>query len=756
MLISQDIFRQVVSPEVFSVAENKHINIETELSRDLGLISAMAIGVGTMIAAGIFSLSGLAIQNVGSAAIVSFLLAAVVALFTALTYCEFVSIYPNSGEGYLYARKTFSAPMAFLVGFALFLGYTSSCGFYLATFSSYFAEFIWHAPIESITGIIALVLLTLLNVKGTKESGSFQIVVTIAKVVLLMWFVVGGLGSVDLNDVYNKFSTDIVKIGSTATLVFITFFGFSAIAASAGEIINPVKTIPRSIFLSMGIVTVLYTLVVLVIIAANLTEYDEAAMGEAAKLFLGSIGGMVIVAGGLFSMVSATNASIMAGSRVSFAMSQLGHFPEFFSRVNQKTKTPIPATVLVGATIFAFIIGLSLKGLADFANAVLLLALIMVNAALIVHRRKYPHIERPFRVPLVPLLPILGILSNLYLLIQSSLQLWDTQGFYGILPVILAAGSLAIGLVAFLLIKGKEPEEVETLEDAFYEPVSIHSSQLPEKVKYRILVTLSNPANVPQLLEIAHAIAKERDGEIIGLRIAVVPEQLSPNRENFSNDFYVTKERPILEMANKYADENNIPFKSQIDVAHDAARSIIESAQQLECDLIIMGWKGFTTTSERILGEVADTVVSSARTDILLAKVVAGSDLKNWLLPTAGGKHAIQAEQYAASIIRSREGSMTFCSIVPPNSGESIVEGTSKILNKAVERVSSENGLEIKTEIIRNKSVAQGILEESKNHDAIMLGATEHRFKQILFGSIPEVIAKESLKTVVLVKKGEK
>ena len=89
---------------------NNHI--ETELSRDLGLPSALAIGIGTMIAAGIFTLSGLAIRNVGSAAIASFLLAAFVALFTALTYCEFVSIYPRTGEGYLYARKTFNPPLA--------------------------------------------------------------------------------------------------------------------------------------------------------------------------------------------------------------------------------------------------------------------------------------------------------------------------------------------------------------------------------------------------------------------------------------------------------------------------------------------------------------------------------------------------------------------------------------------------------------------------------------------------------------------
>ena len=136
--------------------KKQHQHIETELSRDLGLTSALAIGIGTMIAAGIFTLSGLAIRNVGSAAIVSFLLAAFVALFTALTYCEFVSIYPRTGEGYLYARKTFTPPLAYFVGWSLFLGYTSSCAFYIASLSSYFNEFIWHCPIEALFGIIML------------------------------------------------------------------------------------------------------------------------------------------------------------------------------------------------------------------------------------------------------------------------------------------------------------------------------------------------------------------------------------------------------------------------------------------------------------------------------------------------------------------------------------------------------------------------------------------------------------------------
>ncbi len=212
-----------------------NLHIETELRRDLGLTSALSIGVGTMIAAGIFTLSGLAVRNVGSSAVIAFLLAALVATFTVLTYCEFASLYPESGEGYLYARRTFPPPLAYLVGWTLVLGYTSSCAFYISSLSSYFNEFVWHSPYEQVSGTLALICLVLLNIKGTKESARFQVLITAGKVVLLIWFVYGGLGNVDTQALWGRMSADIPAIGATAGLVFITFFGFSAIAASAGE-----------------------------------------------------------------------------------------------------------------------------------------------------------------------------------------------------------------------------------------------------------------------------------------------------------------------------------------------------------------------------------------------------------------------------------------------------------------------------------------------------------------------------------------
>ena len=713
------------------------VNIQTELSRDLGMTSALAIGVGTMIAAGIFTLSGLAIRNVGSAAILSFLLAAVIATFTALTYCEFVSIYPESGGGYLYARKTFPSLLAYFVGWTLVLGYTSSCAFYIASFSSYFYEFILKTSYQGLAGLVVLVVLTVLNIKGTKESGNFQVIVTTAKVVLLIWFVFGGLGKLDVADMIERFSTDFVSIGSTAAMVYITFFGFSAIATSAEEIKNPVITIPRAILISMGVVMVLYMLVILVVVAAGLTEYTEAAMGTAARKFLGPVGGMVIIAGGLFSMVSASNATIMAASRVILSMSRLGHFPEKFGAINPRTRTPVVAIILVGGTVLVFAIRFRLEDLAHFTDTVLLLSLIPVNGALIYHRRKYPNLERPFQVPLGSLVPSLGIVANLYLLGQL---------FHHPLPLVMVGACLLLGVLVFLIWKATQAEEVAL--PGTPSRVALERSATSTG-GFRVLVPLANPANVNQLIELAAAVASERKGEIVALRVALVPEQMPPTRENS----YVERERGILELAHFRALKYGIPVTSLVRVGHNAARAILETARERDCDLIILGWKGYTSTAKKILGEVVDAVVTHARTDIMLVKLVGGSPLRKFLLPTAGGTHARCAEEYTASLIRFQGGSLTVCSVVPPDATEETIKEVNERLDGVVARVTQINGLKADSKMIRHTSVSVGIIQEAKNYDAVVVGAAGHSiYPQILFGSIPEIVAKRSDLPVILVK----
>ncbi len=717
---------------------NGHVSIQTELSRDLGLTSALAIGIGTMVAAGIFTLSGLAVRNVGSSAVVSFFLAAIVASFTALTYCEFTSIYPESGEGYLYARKTFPPPLAYLVGWALLLGYTSSCAFYIASLSSYFQEFVWHTPYEQISGMLALTCLILLNIKGTKESVKFQIVITIGKVVLLSWFVMGGLWKVDMAALAHRISTDIVQIGATAGMVFITFFGFSAIAASAGEVKNPVKTVPRAIFISMGVVSVLYVLVVFVMIAADLTEYTEAALGTAAQKFLGPIGGMVIVVGALFSMISASNASILAGSRVALSMSQLGHLPTGIGAINPRTRTPIISLMLVGGSILLFARSFDLENLAHFADTILLSALILVNVALIYHRRKFPGIKRPFRVPLVPLLPLLGIVANLYLL---NLIFKHPE------PVIMAAIWMAIGMLGFLAWKGSQAEE--TALPGVPSRVAEASPEAPES-RFRVLVPIANPANAAQLVDLAAAIAADRSGEIVALRVVQVPEQIAPSREAS----YVERERRILEQAHTQARARGVHMTSLIRVGYNTARAILETSRERECDLILLGWKGYTTTAKRILGEVVDDVVAHARTDLMMVKMMGEVSLKKVLLSTTGGANARLAERYAGSLVRSQNGVVTVCGVVKQGVSPESERMVSEWLDGAAGRMAEANDLNIESKLIHHASVSVGIIQEAKNHDAVILGASRDSFyKRVLFGNIPESVAKHTDKTVIVFKK---
>jgi APA family basic amino acid/polyamine antiporter len=722
--------------------QNNH-GVETELVRDLGLTSALAIGVGTMIAAGIFTLSGLAIRNVGSAAIIAFLLAAFVALFTALTYCEFVSIYPRTGEGYLYARKTFPAPLAYFVGWALFLGYTSSCAFYIASLSSYFNEFIWRVPVEAASGVFILIGLTLLNIKGTKESGRFQIWVTATKVILLVWFIFGGLRFVNMEEVMAKYNSDFLLIGTTAAMVFITFFGFSAIAASAGEVKEPVKNVPRAIFISMSLVTILYIAVVLVVLFAGLTEYTEASMGDAAKRFLGSWGGYVIIGGAIFSMVSASNASIMAGSRVMLSMSHLGHLPQELGVINPQTRTPIISVLLVGGAILIFAISLPLEDLSYFANTVLLLALILVNAALIVHRRKFPDIHRPFRVPLVPLFPALGILANLYLIGQI---------FQHPIPLFLAIGCLLIGMLGFAAWKGVQLEE-ELLPGRASHVAHSHGRSNREKDIFRVLVPIANPYNVEKLVKLAAAIAKKNSGEVLLVRVVIVPEQLPPTS---FDDTVIDEEEELMKQARQYAEQFAVPSHAVIRAGHSVAKAILETSREWAVDLILLGWKGHTTTKERLLGSITDAVVTHARTDIMLVKLKKDPSFKKILLPTAGGEHAQWAEQYGATIADLFDAELTVCKVAPTSSKNGETGKASRdTLQQAEARLKalSANPARVESKLIQSDEVTEGIIQAAVDYDTVLIGAAGRSiYPKILFGNIPEEIAQRTDKTVIVVK----
>ncbi len=408
--------------------------------------------------------------------------------------------------------------------------------------------------------------------------------------------------------------------------------------------------------------------------------------------------------------------------------------------MNPRTRTPIVSLALVGGTILLFAISLPLEDLAHFADTVLLLALILVNAALIVHRRKYPQMQRPFRVPLVPLLPALGIAANLYLL---------SQILHHPAPLAMACACLALGMVGFIAWKGFLAEEVT--RPGTPSRVALERSAADGEHPFRVLLPLANPDNVPQLVDLAAAIAAERKGEIVAVRVVVVPEQLPPSREDSS----VAAEQQVLELAHATAREHDVPMRSLIRIGHDAGRAILETASQRDCNLIIMGWKGYTSTAKKILGEVVDDVVQHARCDIMLVKQVTHEPLRRFLLPTAGGEHARCAESYVASLARARDGTLTVGAVIAPDASAEAVEEANNRLAAVVARL-AKNGrpkVNTNTKLIRQRSVSVGIIQAAQDYDAVVIGAAgRSTYPQILFGSIPETIAKRCERPVILVK----
>jgi len=266
-----------------------------------------------------------------------------------------------------------------------------------------------------------------------------------------------------------------------------------------------------------------------------------------------------------------------------------------------------------------------------------------------VHRRKYPDIERPFKVPLVPLLPVLGIIANAYLI---------TQLFHHVIPLILAIGSLALGFLGFLVWKGAQPEAAAIPGEPSKLAVETHLPNGAEKKK-RILVPVANPSTLPILIKLASNLAIKNDAALVILRVLTVPK-LMPLDYKFKE---IKKEQHILNLAHQEAQKYDVPVSSVLRIGHNTAKAILETAREKHCNLLLLGWKGYSSSTDKILGRTTDLVVTHAKHDIMLVKLNPKLEIKNILFPTAGGDHSRAAEMYAEALAEMFDGNLTLCHV---------------------------------------------------------------------------------------------
>jgi amino acid transporter len=458
---------------------------DREPTAELGLLDATMIGMGAMIGAGIFVLTGLATQISGPAAILVFVLNGVVTAFTGLSYAELASAIPKSGGGYAFVREVFDDLASFVMGWMLWFAYMIAGALYALGFAPNFLELLhvygYVPPPHAVSAVglpavplavppqvglafAAVFLLVALNAVSTAASGSVETVFTATKVTILMVFVAFGFlsagGTAETSFTFQEFTplfpaeSGAFAILPAMGLTFIAFEGYDLITTVTEEVENPRENIPKAIFVSLAATVVVYLLVVTVAIgtlgAAGLAQAGEAGIAKAATSFMPTgipviqNGGAVIVFGAVFSTLTALNAVVIASSRVAFSMGREGQLLPSFGNLHHRFGTPFVA-VLASALVMLGSIVLPTKSAGNMSSLFFLLSFIVVNGAVIRLRRERPNMARPYELPFYPLPPVLGIVLNLVLtgvLVQYLLQ---TDR----LALSLSAAWLVLGVLAY-------------------------------------------------------------------------------------------------------------------------------------------------------------------------------------------------------------------------------------------------------------------------------------------------------------------
>ncbi len=403
------------------------------LNRTLGLPMLTFYGIGMILGAGIYSIIGQAAGIAGEGLWQGFLLAGIAALLTALSYAELATMYPTAGAEYIYLRNAFSSQrwLAATIGIGVVFAGCASATTVALAFSSYLQHFIALPRFSVACGV--LVLFTGLNIVGIRQSSWTNAIFTVIEALGLVLFIWLGWRQPEIGNAL--FIAPTLATVSSAALIIFAFLGFENIVSLAEETIEPEKNIPRAIFLSLFISTLLYILVSLAAVALMPPEHlalTESALLDASlkssRNLAGILGGIA-----LFSTANTVLIALVTSSRILYGISKDHSLPKIFSNTLKRQKTPWVAA-LVGLFIAILLLPFGkVETLASIASCATMIVFISVNGALIRLRQTQPQKNRPFRVPFsiktIPIIPVLGIAVCITLIFQFSRMVYLT-GFF--------------------------------------------------------------------------------------------------------------------------------------------------------------------------------------------------------------------------------------------------------------------------------------------------------------------------------------
>lgn len=416
-------------------------NKKKTLKPTLKTFDLVLFGLSAIVGSGVMVLSGIASAAAGPAVIFSFLLAGLACALVAMCYAEMASAIPSSGSTYTYLYVSVGEIIAYVIGWTLLGGYILTAAAVANGWSAYFVSLLsgfgLNIPKEFVTipseggfgnvpAIIMTLCLMLLLLRGTSESKFVTNLLATIKIGIVILFIVVGAFYVNTSNWTSNFApTGFGGVMAASTIVFFAFLGVDAISTSAEETINPQKTLPRGILLTLVICTTLFILVSLVL--TGTVHYSELGTGNALFYSLHQIGQTkvagIVSLGASIGLIAGVLSFMYASVRISFTIARDGLLPKKLTYVN-KNQVPNIMTVIVGILTAVLTGFLPLTQLSEIANVATICAFMLVAYSTIKFRKSHPDAQRSFKVPAMPFIPIVAILLFAALLYSVTLTTW--------------------------------------------------------------------------------------------------------------------------------------------------------------------------------------------------------------------------------------------------------------------------------------------------------------------------------------------
>ncbi len=718
------------------------------------LVDVTMIGVGAMIGAGIFVLTGIAAGVAGPALLLVFLLNGLVALLTAMAYAELGSAIHGAGGGYLWIKASLPDPSGFLSGWMDWFAHAVACSLYALGFGAYFKEVLGvagvHVPavpfgtLEMWLAVGACALFAYINYRGASETGKAGNVVTIGKIAIIGAFIAAGLWAMVQRPGWQGSFSPFMTSGwggifAAMGLTFIAFEGYEIIAQTSEEVEAPKRNIPRAVFLSLIIVIPIYLLVALVAIGAVtppagmlVTDYlgqeKEIALVSAADQFVVG-GGIIILVGGLLSTISALNATIYSSSRVAFAMARDASLPDLIARVHPKRSTPHFAILFSTVLIVGMAVALPIEEVAAAAGVMFLLLFGGVNVALIRLRRSHPDLDRGFKVPFMPVTPIVAIVTMLFIAVFMFFQ-------YPMAWV--AAGGWIIAGAAFYYGYSRNRES------AFAERV--RWMERIEREEYSVLVAASSPRTLPSLMEAALTIAQQHNGKVVVVTVAEVPEGTSL----MAGRRLAREIEPLLDRATAIAAERGVTVRTVLKIAHRVSAGIVGTAQEEDCNFLLLGRPGAASPLERLVASIVERVVHRAPCQVgVVYGTLAPERIRRVVVPVTGGANAQLAAELAPAFGARFDAAMHAVTVIPPD----LSDGDAQRLEKEARGTLAQAELAVDLELLRRRDVGRGLARYVGREDLVLIGAPSTDPVAALLGeTVPAVLASEGRSPMIVVR----